>query len=130
MYTRTNNISTPRPITGTNNRTTQNPPNTPVDRPKTFLEQLIALQIGNSAVANAGVGALEQPVIQTLQPIANLVTTINSPYFWLNAGGLVMGLILVIIAISAIMQSEIQGVKNSVVSSALGVGGKIKRGKK
>lgn len=47
------------------------------------------------------------PILQTLQPIVNILTIIQSGYFWINVFGLVIGFLIVLLAIQSLMKQEL-----------------------
>ena len=103
MYTSTSNIPTPKPVHG---------------RVGTVAKmygsaESYAIIDGKPVVSfqQAVSSSLASPILQTLKPIADLLTIVQSPYFWLNTGGLVVGVVLTVLALYVIMQSEITGVK-------------------
>jgi len=89
------------------------------DTPKQYTpEELKRLQFiafyGSNTPSTGGLtkttsDVLVNPVIQTLQPVSDILRTFQQGYFWLNVGGIIVGLILTVISIEALLKGEIIG---------------------
>lgn len=81
-----------------------------------------SFQSAPSALAAPIVSQLANPIVDTLQPLANVLTYIQSETFWLNTLGILGGLVLVFMALQFIMRYEITNAASTVVKTAVGKG--------
>lgn len=81
-----------------------------------------SFQSAPSALTGTVVNAVAPEIKATLQPVANILTYLQSETFWLNALGIAAGLVLVFIAIQFILQYETTNLAKGVVKTAVGKG--------